>query len=57
MDPIEIADCLAGRASLRYKPVTIRTTDREELANFKHNLPSDYNWVEPDETLLQALEV
>lgn len=30
----------------RYRPVTIRTTDREEIARFPHQLPADYRWID-----------
>lgn len=35
----------------RYRPVTIRTTDREEIARFTQELPADYRWVDGTELL------
>lgn len=39
----------------RYKPVTIRTTDREEIARFSTQLPADYAWIDGSD-LLQEKE-
>ena len=56
MDPIEIEDWLAGSASLRYRQVTLRTSDVEEQRAFTTGLPTDYKWVEPDNALLAAMQ-
>ena len=56
MDPIEIEDWLAGSASLRYRQLTLRTSDVEEQRAFSTGLPTDYKWVEPDSELLQAMQ-